>query len=212
MPRTRNGKPEGSPKKKPTRARRTPTKAPVRPREQKPSEKRLSMVERVRLAERIVAARNKAKPDTWPAISKREGIPERTLRDVHTKYLADMARLGDTTGVEILSETLMLYTSMVERLSWEAEHAERAAERVGANRVLSEVLRVRIELLSVMGRMPRSFRAMDELAALQRLVRQVAEAVERHNFPPEVVQEFLALADSVQPVIEGRVAELPRAS
>lgn len=233
MPRTRNGKPEGAqPTKKTVRRpaaaakRKTTPKVetktaeetlpPVPPPEEngdKGKKKALSMVERLRLAERLVAARMKTKPDTWPVIAKREGLPERTCKWVLHQYQADMRKLGDNTGQPILAESLMLYTASIERLAYEAEFGETSAARVGAIRTMLDALKGRIELLAVLGRMPRSFRALDELAALQRFVRKLAEIVEEHQMPPEVVQEFVNLAHEMQPIIEGTsVPALPPAS
>lgn len=232
MPSTRNGKPvDGQPKKKTARRttsakRKTPPKAepqqavvgalpPVPPPEDNDDKgkKALSMVERLRLAERLVAARMKPKPDSWPTIAKREGLPARTCQYVFSQYQSDMRKLSDNTGQPILAESLMLYTSSIEKLANEAEHGDTSAARVGAIRTMLDALKGRIELLAVLGRMPRSFRALDELVALQQFVRRLAEIVEEHSMPPEVVQEFVDLAREIQPIIEGTaVPALPPGS
>lgn len=208
MPRARNAKPEVVTPKRATKRKVTPRKPTERTR-------RMSMVERMRLAERITVARTKPRPDPWAEIAKREKQPERTCQAIYAEYQEDMARLGDNTGQPILAESLMLYTLSIERLAHEAEHADNASARIGAIRTMLDALKGRIELLAVLGRMPRSFRALDELAALQRFVRRLSEIVEAHQLPADVVHEFVALADEIQPVIEGTpptVAQLPRAS
>lgn len=173
--------------------------------------KRMTMVERVRLAERMTEARNKKKPDTWEAISKREGVPLRTCKYIYAQYHDEISKLGDATGGRVLNETLILYGASIETLAWLSEFGETGAVRVGAVRSLLDAAKGRIELLAVMGRMPRSFRAVDELALLSLLVRRMAEVIERRGLEPEIVAEFLGLLDEVQPVIEGRatIAELP---
>lgn len=221
MPRTRNGAPVEAKKaaakraasaKKPTQRHAPPKGATAKPPDETPPKnvnepqrpgKRLTMVERLRIAERVVVARAKAKPDTWKVIEQREKVPIRTLQSILAQYQDEMGKLGDASGAPILQETLLLYTASIEKLAWEAEYGDNTASRVGATRSLLDAAKGRIELLAVMGRMPRSFRAMDELAALQRFVRRLAEIVERHELPPEVVHEFVALADEIQPVIEG---------
>ena len=223
MVRARDGKPLEE--KKRATAKRATVKRPAAKRsgkkrsgaKRKPINRKgpkMTMVERVKLAERIALARTQVPPVPWAEIAKREGVPERTCNHVYASYRDEQIKLGDGSGQAILSETLMLYTHSIEKLAYEAEVGENSASRVGAIRTLLDALKGRIEILAVMGRMPKSFRAMDELAALTRLVRRMAEVVERHGLPPEVVEEFLGLADEVQPIIDGTAehAALPPAA
>lgn len=226
MPRVRNAKPVAAKRatvKRATAKRATTKKATAKAPPKKVAKKRtpvvrnkkkMTMIQRLRLAERITVARAKDPPVEWAEIARSEKIPERTCYHVYASYRDEQVKLGDGSGVSILNETLMLYTYSIEKLAYEAEHGENSASRVGAIRTLLDANKGRIEILSVMGRMPRSFRAMDELAALTKLVRQIAEVVERHELPAAVVEEFIGLAEGVQPIIDGTAeqAALPPAA
>jgi hypothetical protein len=225
MPRARNAKP---PEKTPARApaaRKPVAKAAAKPAAKADSgrkrggqparargldlrHRRMTLLEHVHLAMRLAAARHAPKPVAWATLAKREGVSVNTCKEVLASYEREVAKLGDASGMPVLEETLALYEGMLTQLSRDAVLAERAAERVGAIRQLGEVLDRRLYLLTALGRMPRSFRAQDEMARLNEVITKLVEIVERRGIP-DLVEELLELVREMQrPVIDGHAREI----
>lgn len=173
--------------------------------------KQMNLVERVLLAQRIAVARHKPVPDTWPVIAKREGVPQRTCEHVYSKHREQAAALEDPTGQKVLDETLAIYTETIALLGEATSQGESWAVRTGAARTLLDAARARVELLVVMGRMPRSIQASRDRQRVQVMLRRMAELLERHSASPELIRDLLGILDDEDehPVIEASVSALP---
>jgi hypothetical protein len=168
-----------------------------------------SMIERFHVAQRIAIERALPKPTPWAKLAADVGMSERGAKKLHAQYIRDTVQMGDTTGTKILEEALFTFTASIDRLSYLVENAKQESVQVGATRQLLEAVRGRVELLAAMGRMPRSFRAVDELNLLAKVVRRIVEITEERKLDPEIVQEFIDLLSEMQPVIEGTATEVP---
>lgn len=178
----------------------------AQPRDRKPGDK-LNLVERVQLAQRIAAAKHAIPPETWDKIAKREGVPKRTCEYVYARYREQVVGLEDPTGQRILDESLLIYTETIALLGEATSKAETWIGRSAAAGKLLDAVKARIELLVVMGRMPRSIQASRDRIRVQTMLRKMAEVLERHGAEPDLIRDLLAIIDTeVEPVIEGRVA------
>src|SRR4051812_11412329 len=110
MPRVRNAKPVAAKRatvKRATAKRATTKKATAKAPAKKVAKKRtpvvrnkkMTMIQRLRLAERITVARAKNPPVEWAEIARSEKIPERTCYHVYASYRDEQVKLGDGSGV-----------------------------------------------------------------------------------------------------------------
>jgi chorismate mutase len=189
--------PRKKPPKKATRAKSVrhpklltkPSSDPVQGRRE------MTMVERVQLAMRIAAARGKPKPDAWTVIARREGKPMRTCQYVYAKLVEQRTPMDDPTGMSVLVETLDLYNEIIEFLAEAVRDADMWTARIGAARSIMDALKDRVELMIVMGRMPRSVAAASDRQRVHTMLRQMGEVLERHGVAPEVIEDLIAIID-----------------
>lgn len=188
--------------KKPT-VKRTPARPPAT-KATRPKRVLIGPVKRMMTSQRIAAARHKASPDEWKVIAEREGLPMRTCQHMYTRFVSDSGLLAihDATGQKVLDETLLTYEGLIELFVEGTDKGETWAVKLGAGRSLLDVLRQRIELLVVMGRMPRSPQAHNDRLRVERMIREMAEVLERHNAEPEMIQDLLAVIDALDEVPE----------
>lgn len=161
--------------------------------------KRLTMIDRVQAGIRIAAARNKPKPDSWAAVAKSEGLSERACQRIFTDYTRAAERHQDPTGLPVLEETLLAYEEVIRWFASAAEDADQWSSRVAAARSMVDALKDRLELLIVMGRMPRSIQAAGDRQRVQAMVRRMAEVLERHDVDPEVIRDLLEVLEEDRP-------------
>jgi hypothetical protein len=154
---------------------------------------RLGMVARVKLAERLLAARHKPQPDPWAEIAVREGIPVRTLKYVLNRYEREDAQLGDPLAV--IRQTLALFDEALEKLSGVALHADNSSAQVGAIKLLLETARGRLDLLVALGVIPREVHRLVDQEDAAQLVQRMAAIVEDHHLPELVIDELLDAVD-----------------
>lgn len=149
------------------------------------------------LAQRITAARHKAKPDEWKVIAAREDLPVRTCQDMHARFVEESSLLAvnDPTGQKVLDETLLTYEALIELFGEGTDKGETWAVKLGAGRSLLDVLRQRIELLVAMGRIPRSIKASNDRLKVERMLRRMAEVLEQHDAEPDMIRDLLAVID-----------------
>jgi hypothetical protein len=151
------------------------------------------MVARVKLAERLLAARHKPQPDPWAEIAVREGIPVRTLKYVLNRYEREDAQLGDPLAV--IRQTLALFDEALEKLSDVALHADNSSAQVGAIKLLLETARGRLDLLVALGVIPREVHRLVDQEDAAQLVQRMAAIVEDHHLPELVIDELLDAVD-----------------
>jgi hypothetical protein len=164
---------------------------------------RMSIYERVDLGARVVAARHKPKPDTWPVIAKREGKALRVVQRAYADYVAARRKHHDPTGDAVIDETLHMYEGLIEWLAAAMEDADIWPAKLGASRQLMEALTNRIDLLVATGKMPRSIQAATDRQRAQILIRRMAEVLERRGAPPEMVRELLEILDEDEQLAAG---------
>lgn len=140
-------------------------------------------------------------------IAKREGIPARTCQHVYTRFEAGYEVVSDSSGMKVLDETLALYNAAIENLSEGAVNGESWAVRVGATGRLMDALRQRVQLLVVMGRMPRSIQAQSDRLRVEQMLRRMAEVVERHEADPDLVRALLAIIDDPDGIVDAEVVD-----
>lgn len=156
----------------------------------------LSMVERVQLAKRIVAAREKPKPDTWPVICKREGVPSSTARRIYAEVVERRQKLNDPTGQSVLGETLALFEEGLEELAaLMADPETPPSTRVAAWGKILETTDRRFHLLLVSGRMPRNLVAANDREQANLIVRRIIDVLARHQVSTEILDELIELVE-----------------
>lgn len=170
-------------------------------------QRKMTIFERVELGARVVAARHKPKPDTWQAIAKREGRALRVVQRVYQEYRDREVKHTDPSGDAVIKETLQLYENVIEWLASAIEEADMWTAKTAASRQLMDALKDRIDLLVATGRMPRSIQAATDRQRAQIIVRRMAETLDRHGAPPELVRDLLGVLDEDQRLAEGR--EIP---
>lgn len=149
------------------------------------------MFERVQLAKRIVAAREKAMPDTWPAICKREGVPSSTARRIYAETVERREKLNDPTGQAVVGETLALYEDGLEFLADVVAKDEVPwGTRVAAFGKMLETTERRFQLLVVSGRMPRNIAATNDREQAELILRRTIEVLGKHRVSREVLDEL----------------------
>jgi hypothetical protein len=156
--------------------------------------RKMSMVERHRVGTAIIEARHQSPPVTWAQIAKDHLISERNAYRIYRDIVASRARLGDGSGTTVVEEDLNVTEMQIDQLAEDVANATAVTDRVAAIRQMSALMDRRLRLLAILGRMPRSFRAANELAKLQLLVQQFARMLDKHQIDPEIVREFVELA------------------
>lgn len=158
---------------------------------------------------RIANARLKKKPDTWAAVSKREGVPERTLRYMFAGYTVEQDLLEDPVG--IVSETLDLFTAGIADFAAAAREASDAGNtngRIGAVRSMLDAAKARLELLSALRRLPRRLNVYDEQRRMEQMIVEMIEVIEKHKAEPELVHDLIRVIERARGgVIEQKAIE-----
>lgn len=207
---TKGGVAKPAARKKPPANRKRVTREPViydgflETLDRRDDKKHLTVFEQARLGQALLVERTQPKPAPWSTLARRYGVSESRLRRLYAKVQAQAEMHNNLTGLPVLEETLSILEGSIEELARVAATTENDNAKVGALRLMLETVERRVTLLSGMGRMPRSFRAMDELTSLSRLIRTFVEKLERHDIPPEVVEEFMVMLADAQPVVEHR--------
>jgi hypothetical protein len=154
---------------------------------------KVNPVQRVALQRRIAAARASEKPIPWAVIAAQEGHPVRTLQHMHQRWLEQQAAYDDPLG--LIEHALNLYDEMMERLGEEIAHADHASARVGAVRTLMDLLARRLNLLILVGRMPRNMSDYTDFPKVQQMLIDMAGVLEKHNVGVEAIDDMLAIVE-----------------
>jgi len=86
-----------------------------------------------------------------------------------------------------------------------AEKTEADAVELGAYKLLADLAMSKLELMGAVGRLPKDWEAIEELAKLNRLTRRILDAVvENDQVPVTVVQIITEVYEETLPVIEQR--------
>ena len=157
------------------------------------------MFERVELGRLLVAERGQPRPPTWPALAKKYGRTSSTLRALYDAYLAQNNRHMDRTGEQTVTRALHLYDEAIEGLARLAhDPATPASAKVAAIRVMMENVVRQINLLAALDRMPRSFRAHEELVRIREIISRFVGIAEQFQFPPEALAALEELMADMQ--------------
>lgn len=152
------------------------------------------MIERVQLAKRIVAAREKPKPDTWPVICKREGVPNSTARRIYAEVVERRQKLNDPTGQAVVGETLALYEEGIEEMSaLIADPDTPPASKIAAFGKVLDTTDRRFQLLVVSGRMPRNLAASNDREQAELILRRTIEILAKHRVSTDVLDELIEM-------------------
>jgi chorismate mutase len=153
----------------------------------------MSLIERVRVQRRVAEARASEPPLTWEALASQEGVPERTLRHMHSQWVQVQELYDDPLG--LIGETLDTLTALIDEASNDIANAPNANAKVGFTRVLLDLMVKRINLLIQVGRMPRNIGDYAEFPSVRQMILDMAEVVERHDLGPEVIDDLLAIVE-----------------
>jgi hypothetical protein len=153
----------------------------------------MSLIERVRVQRRIALGRASEPPVPWATLARQERVPERTLRHLHAEWLQVQEFYGDPLGV--IAETLDTLTVLIEEAARDIQNAPPGNAKVGTMRVLIDLMVRRLNLLIQVGRMPRNIVDFEAESDVRRMIRQMAEVVEKHDLGVEVLDDFLAIID-----------------
>lgn len=179
-------------------------------------EKRTSPMDRVNRARRVAAARAKRKPDTWPAIAKREGMSVAQIRRIFDDYLtwgrvqADPDMLVDHT-LDMIESSLIELDDVIRAAAEDGNHAA----RVGAIRLTLEALVGRWEVMRNAGRLPHRMTRYRHDLENRQLFEQFIGRLKLHGVGDEVIADVMGLVDrdgqeeekDVPQIVEGTVRE-----
>jgi len=95
----------------------------------------------------------------------------------------------------VIDETLQLYEELVDWLTGAMEDADLWTAKMSASRQLVDLVKDRIELLVVSGKMQRNIVAATDRQKVQVIIRRMAEVLDRNDIDPAVVRELLSVLD-----------------
>lgn len=210
MPRARNAKPEQSPRR--GRAQQK-TKPAAKGTASKPTGgskkgrayKRLPVTQQVRVGLQIAEMRLRPKAVTWPQISRETGVPIATAKLLYGYAVAWGEAHSDPSGRQVVDETLSLYDALMQRVAEVAEDTHLAAVELGSYRTIADLALRKLDLMAATGRLPRSWRAVDEVGVLQAIIRElIEEVVNNQDVPRSVIEKMHEVYQRMLPVVEGR--------
>jgi len=147
----------------------------------------MTVVESVRLGLKLQEARGRPTPVPWRVLSKRLGIPVRTLHHQWGLHEERRAVFSDTTGAQILRETAHLYAELLDNAFELLEGTKNPAIRTGAIRTIEKLLEARINLFNL--RYDHA-QITAEKKAFGEMVAAFAEVIKRPDIPTEVRTEL----------------------
>lgn len=154
---------------------------------------RLTMVERIKMAQRITAGRLKKPPVTFTKLAEAEGVSQQTAIKLHKEWVEQVELTDDP--IRIVEETLAIYSAAIEKFAEEAETGDLSSARVGATRSMVEAAKGRLELLAAIGKLPRNLGALQDHEDTRRLIMEFAKVIEDHDLPSAVVEDILKIVE-----------------
>lgn len=152
-----------------------------------PTPKRINLLERARRARRIGEARLKPSPDTWDAISKREGLSKSACEDLFadflqwpTAHLEDPVRVVDAT-----LDTIEASIGAISHVLDEAHAQGNVNGQIGAIRLLFEANASRWDVARTAGRMPQSIVAWQQAVETRQILDQFMAVLNRRDDLPD---------------------------
>jgi hypothetical protein len=112
---------------------------------------------------------------------------------MHKRHLDQQACYDDPLG--LIAEALSLYDQMMLSLGEEIAYADHSSAHVGALRTLMDLVGRRLNLLIEVGVMPRNLGDYADFPSLREMIVQMAEVIEKHDLPVEVVNDMLAVVE-----------------
>lgn len=153
----------------------------------------MSLVERVRVQRRVALARASEPPLTWAALATQEGIPERTLRHMHSQWVQVQELYDDPLG--LIGETLDMLTVLIDEASSDIANAPNANAKIGFTRVLLDLTVKRINLLIQVGRMPQNIGNYRDFPSVRQMIIDMGGVLEKHDVGAEVIDDMLAIVE-----------------
>lgn len=142
----------------------------------------LTMVDRVRFARHVIAARAKEPADSWEVISAREGASMALCQELFVQEREREDLESDPTGMRVVEHTLALLNAGIETLAVIIRDAPTSGERIKAGLELIRLLKDRLRLLRVMGRLkiPETPPPGAEREAVNRMIARMIQVFEIH--------------------------------
>src|SRR5215218_6020911 len=167
--------------------------------------RRRTAVDRIHIGVRVERAHAKGIP--WKQIAADEGIPERTLQDIHRKYIAQCEVTEDPSLV--FEETAVMLMDALDRLYQEMEYGDTSSARVGAARALMGALRDRLNLFASVATIPGNVGAKTKYRDFSRRIEQILLELDRQeDAVPEHVRDRLIKLAVGQPHEQGEIEEV----
>jgi hypothetical protein len=151
----------------------------------------MSLIERVRVQRRIAEARASEPPVPWATLSQTEQVPERTLRHMHREWLKVRQFYDDP--LRIVDEALDTFTALIEEAARDIENAPPGNAKVGAMRVLLDLIVKRINLLVQIDRMPQDIGNYRDFPKVRQMILDMGGVLEKHDVGVEAIDDMLAI-------------------
>ena len=153
----------------------------------------MSPMERVRWAREVVRLRAEGK--TWPEVAKITGMSQAKCKRLER----DIRDHGDPDSVVDPMAPVLRHLDVLEVTMDEASATYLAASpgstaRVGALKLLKESSAEMLEMMQLIGAVPRSLAAFRAEREMQQMLRDFIEVVRDHDIPDEAVQAMRDLA------------------
>ena len=153
----------------------------------------MSLVERVRVQRRVAEARAFEPPVPRATLSQTEQVPERTLRHMHREWLQVQPFYDDP--LRVVDEALDTMTALLEETARDIENAPPGNAKVGAMRVLLDLMVKRINLLIQIGRMPQNISNYADFPSVRQMIIDMGGVLEKHDVGAEVIDDMLAIVE-----------------
>ena len=137
----------------------------------------------------IVAARMRGL--SWTTIAGSFGLTERQCQHILADYRASHPRLRERDPIEIVDDMLDIYQGAQEELAEISATTTHAATRVGAIRTRLDAQAAQINLLMLVGVLPRDLGQLRHDLDVQELARQTLAVFDRHGVSIEAKRELL---------------------
>lgn len=163
---------------------------------------RLTVIESVQIGLELQEARERPDPVPWKELSRRYGLPVRTLQYQWARYQERRAIYTDPTGVQLLRQSAHLFEKLLEEAFDLVERSENPLVRIGAIRTANKLLDDRCRLFNLACEYS-NFIYQKELLA--EFARELLAVLERDNMPLEVreeVEDIYHRAKAATPLVQ----------
>lgn len=127
---------------------------------------------------------------SWPAVTEKSGVPERTGRRILDAYRAAYPSLTKSEPTELVDFMADNYHTLVEDFQRAADNADNSAALVGALNGKRGALGDLLVLMQATGVLPRDLGRLTMLIDGRQTAEKIIAVLDRHSISPEVQREI----------------------